>query len=322
MGRRGIPVWTEPTMQLSRVADQFVAYLGAYRGYSPRTCENYALAYGQLQAFLRLQGLTDDVRHFTGDVVAAFAQYLAAGGNKANSVNTKLAALSSLAAYGMRTKDPRGRYILVDNPMARIERPQRQRVNRRFLHREEAKALLTVECPANERVAIDLIFDTGLRVSELCRANVEDLWENRQGQLVLGVTVKGRGRSQQKIDVPIGKAVAERLLALLRHREAGPKDPLLVNQSGHRYLRTVLSDVIARRARQAGIARIPVRAHTLRHTYNVVARSEAGLDEVQRAGLLNQTDTASVRRYDHLLPDETHDARERVRAGLQRYVGE
>jgi hypothetical protein len=61
-----------------------------------------------------------------------------------------------------------------------------------------------------------------------------------------------------------------------------------------------------------------VRAHTLRHTYNVVARSEAGLDEVQRAGLLNQTDTASVRRYDHLLPDETHDARERVRAGLQR----
>jgi integrase len=150
----------------------------------------------------------------------------------------------------------------------------------------------------------------------------DNLWENRQGQLVLGVTVKGRGRSQQKIDVPIGKAVAERLLALLRHREAGPKDPLLVNQSGHRYLRTVLSDVIARRARQAGIARIPVRAHTLRHTYNVVARSEAGLDEVQRAGLLNQTDTASVRRYDHLLPDETHDARERVRVGLQRYVGE
>jgi hypothetical protein len=70
-------------------------------------------------------------------------------------------------------------------------------------------------------------------VSELCRANVEDLWENRQGQLVLGVTVKGRGRSQQKIDVPIGNAVAERLLALLRHREAGPEDPLLVNQSGH-----------------------------------------------------------------------------------------
>jgi site-specific recombinase XerD len=309
-------------MQLSRLADQFVAYLGAYRGYSPRTIENYRLAYGQLQAFLQLQGLTDDVRHFTGDVVEAFARYLAAGGNRANSVNTKLAALSSLAVYAMRTKDSRGKYILADNPLARIERPQRQRVNRRFLHRDEAKALLTVECPANERVAIDLIFDTGLRVSELCRANVEDLWEDAKGQLVLTVTVKGRGRSQEKVHVPLGRAVAERLRALLGHREAGPEEPLLVNQSGLRYLRTVLFDMIARRARQAGIERIPVRAHTLRHTYNVVARSEAGLDEVQRAGLLNQTDTASVRRYDHLLPDETLEARERVRAGLLRYVGE
>jgi site-specific recombinase XerD len=309
-------------MKFSDLARDYVVWMGAYKKRSSRTCGNYELAYGQFRGFLQMQGLTDDVKHFNGDTCQEFAQYLAAGGNQPNSVNTKLAALGSLARYGMRVKDPRGKgYVLDGNPLERIERPQRQRVSRKYLYGDEYRRLMAAECSPTERVALELFQDTGCRVSELCQADVADL-QDANGTIVLMAVVKGRGRQGEKVPIPLGEQTVQHLIELLSQREAGPKEPLLVNSKGERYIRTVLSSAVARIAQRAGITRFPVRAHTLRHTYNVVARVEADLDGPQRAELLNQTDAHSVTKYDHMLPNETVEARRAVRDGMRRYLGD
>lgn len=313
-------------MKFSKLWRDYVAWLGHYKGSSPRTCENYELAYGQFLAFLKsgkapgsgAGNLEDDVKNFNPDTVQAFAEYLSAGGNAPNSVNTKLAALGSLAKYGMRVKDGK-KYVLPENPLDRVERPQRQRVTRKFLYGNEMAQLNTAECSANERVALDIIRDTAVRVSGLVKADVED-FQDADGTFVLMIVPKGRGRQSERVPKVLSETTSKRLYELLRHREAGPKEPLLVNTFGKRYSRTVLSTAIARIAKRAGVTRFRVGAHTIRHTWNVVARVEAGLDGPQRAGGLDQTDVASATKYDHLLPRELVETARKVQDGMMRYA--
>ncbi len=306
-------------MTFSKLARDYVVYLGSYKAASARTCASYDLAYGQFRGYLQVLALQDEVKHFNSDTVQGFAQYLIAGGNNPNSVNTKLTALASLAKYGMRAKDHRGKYVLADNPLLRIERPQRQRKERRFLYGPELQALLAADCSPAEHLAIHIFVETGMRVSALAGANVEDL-QDANGVFVILIVPKGRGRQTERVPKPVSAETAGKLVTYLRMREAGPKEPLLVNANGDRYLRTVLSSAIARVARRAGITRFQVRAHALRHTVNVVARVAADLDGPQRGGMLDQTDINSVTKYDHLLPSEAEASFERLRAGLRRYA--
>src|SRR5690242_1985783 len=152
MPKAAIPVVWSDTVAFSKLAEDCTVFLAVARGASPRTCENYRLAYGQFRGHLQQLGLSDDVRHFNPDTVESFAKALAAGGNKPSSVNTKLSALKSLGDYGTRTKHPRyqqspdiGRkrspYILEENPVTRVERPARQRPAERFLYRDEIRKL-------------------------------------------------------------------------------------------------------------------------------------------------------------------------------------
>jgi site-specific recombinase XerD len=208
-------------------------------------------------------------------------------------------------------------YIVDVNPVDRVERPRKVRPVRKFLHREEISKVLSLEAPENEALARDLFFDTGLRVSEIANASVHDLRVTGDGTVILGASVKGRGRTLEKVDIPLGKHVGERLMAQLQEREAGPKDPIIVNREGRRYTRTTLSEMVMRMGKKAGIDRMNVRPHAIRHTYNVLAR-QAGVDVATRAKLLNHTDTNTLQRYDHVLPEETRAARDVVRQEVLR----
>jgi site-specific recombinase XerD len=95
----------------------------------------------------------------------------------------------------------------------------------------------------------------------------------------------------------------------LKQREAGPGAHVFVNQGGQPYTEQTLSEAISRIAKRAGITRIPVRAHVLRHTFNVYARVDGKLDPVMRASLLGHANTGTVMQYDHVMPDEAQPAR-------------
>lgn len=318
LDRHRVPVYNPGAVKLSQVVGDYVRHLAAYKGYSLRTCECYDLTYRQFIAYLLGRGLTDDVRQFTDDHAEGFARYLAENGLRPNSILTKLAGLSSLARYLTRTKDAKGRPLLDHNPVERFDRPQKQRVDRPFLHRDELKAVAQVGgLTTSEALARDLFIDTGLRVSELARASAGDAWKDGEGRTVLSVTVKGRGRAEERVHISLAPEIGCRIEDYLLARNLPePQEPLLLNREGKRYTRNTLSEMIARLGRRAGVTRVPVRPHTIRHTYNVVARS-AGIDALTRSKLLNHSDPSTVARYDHLLPEETAAARERVREALR-----
>jgi site-specific recombinase XerD len=137
------------------------------------------------------------------------------------------------------------------------------------------------------------------------------------GRAVIGVSVKGKGRSQERIQIQLGAEVTARLSDWLLHRNLpGPSEPLLTNQAGERFLRSTLYQVIVRLGRAAGITRVKVNPHAIRHLWNLTAR-EQGVDQVIRAKLLNHADTRTLAEYDHIMPQETARAREQVRQALR-----
>lgn len=321
MARPIIPLFRDDTvMTLGALCAECGTYLLNVRGFSPTTVDGYRRTYDQFRAHLRAHGRPDAVKEFTGPMVFGFVNDVAQRGGKPNTILVKLGALSTLAQYAMKRPDERtGKPLLTDNPTKTFDWPQFQQPETYFLYPDELRAFLAVELPRNEAAARDLLVDTALRVSELCRANVGDLLETPDGW-VLAVTVKGRGRRQRKLHAPVSLPVVDGLRDFLLARgHVRPDDPLLVNQQGRRYTRNALQYVVVRTAKQAGIDRFRVSPHKVRHTTNVI-RKVGGSDRFTRSRLLGQSDPRSQDRYDHLVPGDLQAAKAQQTAGLGAYL--
>lgn len=284
-------------MRFSELATGFLRYKAA-RGASPRSADCWGLTFGQFTAYLRARGLEDDVRSFTPETVEGFVGYLAEHGLKASSIGVKLAGLSSLGRYGTRVKDGRGRYVLAENPVARVERPKPSAPPERYLYPNEIRAILDVEAPANERLALRFLFETQLRASAAAGARVRDLSIEPTAEgdrLRLTVREKGDHPDTFLLSPELGDA----LLASLRSREAGPDEPLLVNAAGRAYTRTSLSEMVARLARRAGVTRVPVRAHLFARHSPASLAGQAGASVFEVAAMLRHRDLSTAKRYVH-----------------------
>jgi site-specific recombinase XerD len=304
-----IPAFQEDAMQISALASQYLRFIAA-RGASPKTVECYDLTYRQFVGLLMEQRQENDLRNFTPENIEAFIDHLNANGRKASSINVKLAGLASLGEYGTKTKDGRGKYFLAENPLDRVYRPKREKPAEKYLGLVELKQFLANHKPATCQVTIEMVIDTQCRSSELSGASVEHLRIDGD-RVILSVKVKG-GRFKE---ITLGADVAAKLVETLRFREARPTDPLLVNERGDRYTRTTLSEMVLRQAQRAGITRIPVRAHVLRHSVATLA-SELGVDVPAIAGMLNHSDLNTVQKYVHRNAG-ADAARETVRAALR-----
>lgn len=83
---------------------------------------------------------------------------------------------------------------------------------------------------------------------------------------------------------------------LLKLREAKADEPLLVNERGQSYTRTSLSELVRRLARKAGITRLTVRAHVLRHLVATLRRQPAPTCRPSRPCSITPTFTRFISR--------------------------
>jgi site-specific recombinase XerD len=322
MGRALIPTLApDASMTLSKVMRDCLQYLGGVKGYSPGTIDQYDRTFRQFLAHLQNTGHADDVRSFLGDTVLAWVTDLGIRKVSPNTIISKLAALSTLADFARRLKNRHGKPLVAENPTKAFDWPEPVKTETKFLHPNELQAFLEAECPLHEALARDMLLGTAIRVSEAAEANVGDVVEV-DGKHFLTVKVKGRKRTgEEKKYVPVSPALAQGLSDYLLARGLpDPSEPLLVNRQGERWTRGALTQAMTRLGLRAGIQRLSVSAHKLRHTANVLARF-AGLDPLTRSALLTHGSPRAVERYDHLIPGELHEARQKQQEALARYLG-
>jgi integrase/recombinase XerD len=274
--------------------DQFLDSLWMERGLSRNTLAAYRRDLSGFALWLTERGQGALLAAQREDLLA----YLAARVGAEAKPRTTARLLSSLRRfYQQAVRDG----LLQADPSDRIEAPRLGRSLPKSLTEDDVEAL--INAPATDtalglrdRAMLELLYATGLRVSELVELRVPQL-NLRQG------VVRTLGKGSKERLVPLGEVAShwlERYLdtaraALLNRQES---DALFVTRRGGGMSRQAFWYLIKKHARQAGIGK-PLSPHTLRHSFAThLLNHGADLRVVQM--LLGHSDLSTTQIYTHV----------------------
>ena len=229
------------------------------------TRRGYAADLGRFRAWIEKgRGEAVRLRRITTVDLASYRQYLIRSEKlRAARVNRKVQALKKFFGWAQHKQ------LIPANPAASLRFLRRQ--ERAQPREEEIQALLRAAGQTGHGLArrnyalLQLLLQTGLRVGEVARLGIADCEiHDRSGM----VRVRA-GKGVKKREVPL-KGSARRALALyLKTREdhdsSGPL--FLSERGGHAMSLRTVQATVQELARRAKITRIPVSAHTCRHTF-------------------------------------------------------
>jgi len=270
----------------------FLRHLAVERNASAHTLRSYRTDLDDFQRFLtghRVDGLpAADARTVRAWLAALHARNLAPA-----SVGRKLAALRSCFRFLVR------RGVMTANPAREVRGPRQPRKLVSFLPLDEAKELADARAVSGvfrvrDVAILELLYATGVRVSELVGLDVEALDRTERT-----VRVLGKGRKERF--VPYGAKAAQALEAWLARRgEQG--GPVFTSARGRRLGVRAVHTIVGRSARAAGIVR-RVSPHTLRHTF-ATHLLDGGADLRMIQELLGHSRLSTTQRYTHVASEQ------------------
>jgi len=148
-----------------------------------------------------------------------------------------------------------------------------------------------------DRAILMLLYNTGLRVGELCALSRDDMRLPAEGWGLLQVV--GKGRRMRRL--PINRPAADALLAYLADREDA-ESALFLNRSGGRFSVRGIALLVNRYLLAAGVTDRSG-PHLLRHTFATHAlRARPNLRAVQE--LLGHSSVTTTQRYTHMSAED------------------
>jgi integrase/recombinase XerC len=303
----------------------FKSYLEVERNYSPRTVEVYLRDVAALRAHLREKRGKDVplARLSAIDVRSQLAALF--GENGAATIGRKLSSVRAFCRFLVK------RGVLGGNPAAAIRGPKKPKSLPRALDVDDAFRL--VEAPTTtgriahrklsaaeearhmllrlrDQAMMELIYSTGLRVSEACSLDTTDIDRDRYGVPIVLVR-KGKGGKSR--EVPLGGAADRAVLTYLPARLAlqASDRALFVNAAGERLTPRSVQRMVKRWTIAGGV-HANATPHGLRHSFATHLLDE-GVDLLSIQELLGHASLASTQIYtkvslDHLMKvyDDAH----------------
>lgn len=286
------------------VMDEFVAqflnFLAVEKNASQNTIAAYRNDLAQFGTFV--SGATPEGWNaIRGESVVAFVQDLRERSYKDATVARKVAAVKSF--FGFMTAEG-----LVDNdPTEQLKSPQVGKSLPRSLTTREVDELLEQPARRNtpearrDKAMLEVLYATGLRVTELVSLNVSDI-----GLESDPVTVRCMGKGERERILPLHQRPVDELRQYIFHvrprmvrnrRETA----LFVNRRGERLTRQGFWLILKNYAREANLDKA-ITPHTLRHTYATHMLSGGmPLRNVQDA--LGHASISTTQIYTHLTDD-------------------
>ena len=227
----------------------FMEYLQKERKMSKNTLEAYNRDVLEFMAFEGSRGMTDILNTSSTEIVA-FLHNLKISGKSAATVNRKLASVRAFFNYLIEAG------LIKVNPTANIKSPKIERKKLDSLEIEEIDRLLAVPDDSvkgiRDRAILEVLYATGIRVSELIEANVDDI------NLRMGFITCDGEQSRPRI-VPLGRpsrAALENYIYDSRTKlikDNTDEPALFVNYSGKRITRQGLWKILKEYGVKAGI---------------------------------------------------------------------
>ena len=276
---------------MNDIQKAFLYMLKVERNFSDHTLKSYRDDIVQFNDFLYQESL--DLNDFEYKDARNYLSFLYSKNLKRTTVSRKISTLRTFYEYWM-TQDES-----VVNPFVQLVHPKKEQYLPQFFYEEEMEALFkTVDTDSKkgmrDKVILELLYATGIRVSELVHIKTQDL-----DMKLPGVKVLGKGNKERFI--PFGefcKQSIERYLKEFKPLKHVDHDYLIVNMQGQpiteRGVRYVLNDVVKR---TSGVTNI--HPHKLRHTFAThLLNQGADLRTVQ--SLLGHVNLSTTGKYTHV----------------------
>jgi integrase/recombinase XerC len=276
---------------MNEYIDKFLRYLEIERAVSEHTLRAYRKDLDTF--FLKIKAAPEDIDMI--DIRGFIAEQIKSGLSK-TTAGRRLATVRSFFKFLYREG-----YIKA-NPAKLVSNPKPPKLLPRFLSIDEVFAL--VENPngigfllARDRSVLELLYSSGLRVSEISGLNVDDL-NIKEG------LVKVRGKGKKERIVPVGSKAIDSIKSYMLERmlmKSG-SEALFLNRRGTRLSDRGMRRIVIKYAQISGVNR-RIGPHTLRHTF-ATHLLQGGADLRVLQELLGHSSLSTTQKYTHL--DITH----------------
>jgi len=281
----------------------FLHYLIVEKGLAENTIQSYRRDISAYLIFIETKLQITDINHVTRVHIMQFLSCLKDEGKSARTIARHIASIRSFHHFLILDK------IVDHDPTVHIETPHPELKLPKVLNTDEVDTLLntpdlTTTLGLRDKAMLELMYATGMRVSELVNLNINDV------HLSLGF-VRCLGKGNKERIIPIGKMATEALKEYLE--KARPKlinqknktDSLFMNHHGQRLSRQGFWKILKQMAVKAGIEK-ELTPHTLRHSFAThLLENGADLRSVQE--LLGHSDISTIQIYTHVTKTRLKD---------------
>lgn len=308
------------TFDLDSLVDEFLEYLEIEKNLSPLTIRDYK---HYLKFFCNWSAANSPIsrpQDITIELIRRYRVYLARfnspNGNlplKKVTQNYYVIALRSFLKYLIRKDLP------VISP-DKIELPKTESRSLKFLDREAVERLvnqpdISIDRGLRDKVIMEMLFSTGLRVSELCKLNVDQINLERREFGVIGKGGRARvvflsDRAVLWLEKYISKRVDNYKPLFIRYR--GNQEPT-ENSEKLRLTSRSVQRLVEKYVRKA---RLPVKAtpHVLRHSFATdLLMNGADLRSVQE--MLGHKNVSTTQIYTHVTNAQLRDVHKSFHSG-------
>lgn len=279
---------------MQEIIDEFLHFIMIEKGLSQNTIAAYRRDLNQYQSFIESEkiGSIDNIDKFT---ISRFLGKLKDDGKSSKTLARITASVRGFHQFALREK------YAVKDPTIVLEPPKFERRLPDVLTIDEVDAFLNAPDTSKvtgkrDQAMLELLYATGMRVSELINLNVDDV------NTIMGF-VKVTGKGNKERIVPIGERMIKMMddyIAHTRYKMIKKEitDSLFLNFHGRRMTRQGFWKIMKQVQLEAGITK-KLTPHTLRHSFAThLLENGADLRAVQE--MLGHADISSTQLYTHI----------------------
>ena len=269
----------------------FINYIQAEKKFSPHTVSAYSSDFNDLNFFLKENGFEFNPLEINAQLIRSWIAFLIEKGESARTVNRKLSSLKSLYKYLLKLG------LCTENPLLKIQSLKTAKRLPVFIEESKMQDLsslhqLNDKIPIHERLLIEILYQTGIRRSELINLKVNAIDFHN-----LSIKVLGK-RNKERI-IPISSELSKLISAYISYKnlKGFQNDTLIYSEKGKPISEKQLYLTVKKNLNYVTTSekRSP---HVLRHTFAThLLNNGADINAVKE--LLGHSSLAATQVYTH-----------------------
>lgn len=286
--------------------EDFLHHLQIERGLALNTITSYRRDLTLYIEYLKKEKSITNLNEVTRNEIVSFLSTLKEQGKSTATISRNISSIRSFHQFLLREQ------IVQHDPSLYIETPKLARLLPQVLTTEEIDCLLNIKATSplaiRNKAMLELMYATGLRVSELVTLQVSDV------HLTMGF-VRCFGKGSKERIIPLGDMAKEALELYLSGardeliRKNRSETALFVNHHGKPLSRQGFWKIVKSLALEAGLTK-EITPHTLRHSFAThLLENGADLRSVQE--MLGHADISTTQIYTHITKTRLKDMYEK-----------